>query len=234
MIRCLAVDDETPALDILEDNIQQVPFLQLIGKCKSAYAAMELLQKEQVDLLFLDIEMPGINGLSLLKSLPNKPMAIFITAYRNYAVEGFDLDVLDYLVKPVAFDRFLKAANKALEYQGFLQKETRNALVQTPDYFFVHTEYQLVKIFLKEITYIEGMRNYVKIYIADNPKPILSKLTMRALEEKLPPGTYARVHKSFIVMIDKITSITNDTVRIKTTEIPLSRSNRNDLLGRLG
>jgi DNA-binding LytR/AlgR family response regulator len=106
--------------------------------------------------------------------------------------------------------------------------------VQAPDYFFVHTEYQMVKIFLKEITYIEGMRNYVKIYMADNPKPVLSKLTMRSLEEKLPPGTYARVHKSFIVMINKITSITNDTVRIKDKEIPLSRSNRNDLLNRLG
>ena len=224
MIRCLAVDDETPALDILEDNIRQIPFLQLVGKCKNAYSAMEILQQEPVDLLFLDIEMPGINGLSLLKSLPKKPMAIFITAYRNYAVEGFDLDVLDYLIKPVTFDRFLKAANKALEYQSFLQKEDRNASVQFPDYFFIHTEYQLVKIFLHEITYIEGLRNYVKIYLVDSPKPVLSKLSMRAIEERLPPGKYARVHKSFIVMIDKISSIRNDIVRIKEKEIPVSRS----------
>lgn len=124
MITCLAIDDETPALDILEDNIRRIPFLHLVGKCKNAYAAMEVMQAQgPIDLLFLDIEMPGISGLSFLKSLPNKPMVIFITAYRNYAVEGFELDVLDYLVKPVAFDRFLKAAGKALEYQGFKQKE---------------------------------------------------------------------------------------------------------------
>src|SRR6201999_582194 len=144
MITCLAIDDETPALDILEDNIRRIPFLQLVGKCKNAYAAMEALQSHgPIDLLFLDIEMPGINGLSFLKSLPNKPMVIFITAYRNYAVEGFELDVLDYLVKPVAFDRFLKAAGKALEYQGFKAKEGGPSFL---DYPFIHTEYQLTKI----------------------------------------------------------------------------------------
>ena len=234
MIRCMAVDDETPALEMLEDNIRQVPFLQLVGKCKNAYTAMQMLQQESVDLLFLDIEMPGINGLSLLKSLPKKPMAIFITAYRNYAVEGFDLDVLDYLIKPVAFERFLKAANKALEYQGFLQKEERSSPTQFPDYFFVHTDYQLVKIFVRDITYIEGLRNYIKIYLVDSPKPILSKLSMKAIEEKLPPEKYARVHKSFIVMIDKINAVRNDIVRIKDVDIPISRANRNDFLGRLG
>src|SRR5258708_36026005 len=150
MIRCLAVDDETPALDILEDNIRQVPFLQLVKKCKNAYTAMEALQQEKIDLLFLDIEMPGISGLSFLKSLSNKPMVIFISAYRNYAVEGFDLDVLDYLIKPVAFDRFLKAVNKALEYQGFKQKD-ENPNSNYPDYLFIHTEYQLTKVFIHEI-----------------------------------------------------------------------------------
>lgn len=224
MIRCLAVDDETPALDILEDNIRQVPFLQLIGKCKNAYLAMEFLQREQVDLLFLDIEMPGINGLSLLKSLANRPMVIFITAYRNYAVEGFDLDVLDYLIKPVAFDRFLRAVNKALEYQSVRQKEP--AVTHFPEYLFVHTEYQLTKIFLHEITYIEGLRNYIKIYLVEAQQPILSKSSMKAIEEKLPPGKYARVHKSFIVMIDKISSIRNDSIHIKGKEIPVSRSYR--------
>src|SRR3984957_15622975 len=145
MINCLAIDDETPALDILEDNIRRIPFLHLVGRCKNAYAAMETLQQETVDLLFLDIEMPGISGLGFLKSLAAKPMVIFITAYRNYAVEGFELDVLDYLVKPVAFDRFLKAAGKALEYQGFKQKEDGPVF---PDYLFIHTEYQLTKIVL--------------------------------------------------------------------------------------
>lgn len=232
MIRCLAVDDETPALDILEDNIRQVPFLQLVKKCKNAYTAMEALQQEKIDLLFLDIEMPGINGLSFLKSLSNKPMVIFITAYRNYAVEGFDLDVLDYLIKPVAFDRFLKAANKALEYQGYQQKEIAPAS-HFPEYLFVHAEHQLTKVFLHEITHIEALRNYIKIYLAENPKPILSKLSLKAIEEKLPDGKFARVHKSFIVMIDKISSIRNDSIQIMEKVIPLSRSYRESFLKKI-
>src|SRR5882757_7561163 len=225
MIRCIAVDDETPALDILEDNISKIPFLQLVKKCKNAYVALEVLQQEPIDLLFLDIEMPGINGLSLLKDLSNRPMVIFITAYRKYALEGFDLDVLDYLVKPVPFNRFLKAAHKALEYQGLKQKENTPPQ-HFPDYLFVHSEYQLTKVFIHEITYIEGLGNYIKIYLVDTVKPILSKSSMKAIEEKLPAGKYARVHKSFIVMIDKITSIRNESLKIKETEIPVSRSYR--------
>jgi DNA-binding LytR/AlgR family response regulator len=222
MIRCLAVDDETPALDILEDNISKIPFLQLVKKCKNAYIAMEVLQQEPIDLLFLDIEMPGIGGLSFLKSLPLRPMVIFITAYRKYAIEGFDLDVLDYLVKPVPFDRFLRAANKALEYQGFRQKE--NSPPQNfPDFLFIHSEYQLTKVFIHEITYIEGLGNYIKIYLVSSSKPILSKSSMKAIEEKLPAGKFARVHKSFIVMIDKITSIRSESLKIKEAEIPVSR-----------
>ena len=232
MIRCLAIDDETPALDILEDNIRQVPFLQLVGKCKNAYAAMEVMQQEPVDLLFLDIEMPGISGLSFLKSLANKPMVIFITAYRNYAVEGFDLDVLDYLVKPVSFDRFLKAVNKALEYQGFKQKE-ESPNSNYPDYLFIHTEYQLTKVFIHEITYIEGLRNYIRIHLTGSARPLLSKLSLKSIEEKLPPGKYARVHKSFIVLLDKISSIRNDIIRIGERDIPLSRSCRDEFFKKI-
>lgn len=231
MITCLAIDDETPALDILEDNIRRVPFLQLVSKCKNAYAAMEALQQQgPIDLLFLDIEMPGISGLSFLKSLPNKPMVIFITAYRNYAVEGFELDVLDYLVKPVPFDRFLKAVNKALEYQGFKQKE---AGVTFPDYLFIHTEYQLTKIVLQDITYIEGLRNYIKIHFATQAKPILSKLSLKAIEERLSPAKFARVHKSFIVSLDKIASIRNDIIRIGSRDIPISKSCRDEFFKKI-
>lgn len=231
MITCLAIDDETPALDILEDNIRRIPFLQLLGKCKNAYAAMEAMQTQgPIDLLFLDIEMPGISGLSFLKSLPNKPMVIFITAYRNYAVEGFELDVLDYLVKPVAFDRFLKAAGKALEYQGFKQKEGDPVF---PDYLFIHTEYQLTKIVLSEITYIEGLRNYIRIHFSTSAKPILSKLSLKAFEEKLPPAKFVRVHKSFIVSMDKISSIRNDIIRIGLRDIPISKSCRDDFFKKI-
>jgi DNA-binding LytR/AlgR family response regulator len=230
MINCLAIDDETPALDILEDNIRRIPFLHLAGRCKNAYAAMESLQQTPVDLLFLDIEMPGISGLSFLKSLPNKPMVIFITAYRNYAVEGFELDVLDYLVKPVAFDRFLKAVNKALEYQGFKQKEGGPVF---PDFLFIHTEYQLTKIVLQEITYIEGLRNYIKIHFSNTTKPILSKLSLKAFEEKLPAGKFIRVHKSFIVSLDKISSIRNDIIRIGQRDIPLSKGCRDSFFKKI-
>jgi DNA-binding LytR/AlgR family response regulator len=232
MINCLAIDDETPALDILEDNIRRIPFLRLVGKCKNAYAAMETLQQEPVDLLFLDIEMPGISGLGFLKSLATKPMVIFITAYRNYAVEGFELDVLDYLVKPVAFDRFLKAVNKALEYQGFKQKETTTA-GPYPEYLFVNTEYQLTKIFLQEITYIEALRNYIRIHFATNAKPILSKLSLKTIEEKLPSERFCRVHKSFIVSMDKISSIRNDVIRIDVRDIPISKSCRDDFFKKI-
>jgi DNA-binding LytR/AlgR family response regulator len=232
MIRCLAVDDETPALDILEDNIRQVPFLQLVRKCKNAFTAMEVLRQEPIDLVFLDIEMPGTNGLSFLKSLSTRPMVIFITAYRNYAVEGFDLEVLDYLIKPVAFDRFLRAAGKALEYQGFKQKDTARAS-HFPDYLFVHTEYQLTKIFFHEITYIESLRNYLKIYRVGGSKAILSKFSMKAMEEKLPAGKYARVHKSFIVMLDKINTVRNDSIRIGDAEIPVSRSFRDEFFQKI-
>lgn len=231
MITCLAIDDETPALDYLEDNIRRIPFLQLVGKCKNAYAAMEAMQTQvPIDLLFLDIEMPGISGLSFLRSLPTKPMVIFITAYRNYAVEGFELDVLDYLVKPVAFDRFLKAAGKALEYQGFKQNPIGTVV---PDYLFVHTEYQLTKIVLSEITYIEGLRNYIKIHFSTSAKPILSKLSLKAFEEKLPPAKFVRVHKSFIVSMDKISSIRNDIIRIGLRDIPISKSCRDDFFRKI-
>jgi DNA-binding LytR/AlgR family response regulator len=232
MIRCLAIDDETPALDILEDNIRQVPFLQLVGRCKNAFAALETMQQEPVDLLFLDIEMPGLTGLSFLKTLSNRPMVIFITAYRNYAVEGFDLDVLDYLVKPVSFDRFLKAVNKALEYQGFKQKED-SPNSNYPDYLFINTEYQLTKVFIHEITYIEGLRNYIRIHLAGSAKPLLSKLSLKAIEERLPGGKFARVHKSFIVLLDKISSVRNDIIRIGDRDIPLSRSCREDFFKKI-
>jgi DNA-binding LytR/AlgR family response regulator len=232
MIRCLAVDDETPALDILEDNIRQVPFLQLVGKCKNAYAALEAMQQNTVDLLFLDIEMPGISGLSFLQSLSSKPMVIFITAYRNYAAEGFDLDVLDYLVKPVSFHRFLKAANKALEYQGFRQRESM-ANSSYPDYLFVHTEYQLTKVLINEITCIESLRNYIRIHLTGTAKPLISKLSLKAIEEKLSPAKFVRVHKSFIVSLDKISSIRNDIIRIGNRDIPLSRSCREDFFRKI-
>jgi DNA-binding LytR/AlgR family response regulator len=218
MIRCIAVDDETPALDILEDNISRIPFLQLVKKCKNGYQAMDILREENIDLMFLDIEMPGLNGLRLLKELEDKPMVIFMTAYRKYAADGYDLDVLDYLVKPVSFQRFLKAAHKALEYQELRQK----------DYIFIQSEYKLTKLFIHDILYIEGLGNYIKIHQASSSRPILSKQSMKSIGERLPAGKHIRVHKSFIVMVDKISSIHHESITIGKTEIPLSRFYRDE------
>jgi DNA-binding LytR/AlgR family response regulator len=228
MIRCLAIDDETLALDLLEDNIRQIPFLQLVKRCKNAYEAMEVLQVEPIDLIFLDIQMPGITGMQFLQSLQSRPMVIFITAYKQYALDGFNLDVLDYLVKPVPFDRFLKATNKALEYYNLKQKQPLSQDTTT-EYIFVNSEYNLIKIITNDITYIEGLKDYIKIHLANSAKPIITRMSLKAIEEKLPSNKFIRVHKSFIISIDKITSIRKNRIHIQNAEVPISDLYRNNL-----
>jgi DNA-binding LytR/AlgR family response regulator len=217
MIRCLAVDDEPLALDLLEDNIRQVPFLRLIKRCENAVDALEVLQNEAIDLLFLDIQMPGITGIQFLKNLEIKPVVIFITAYKKYALKGFELDVLDYLVKPVSFERFLKAANKALAFYNRSGQTT-----SANDYIFVNSDYALVKIVLNDIVYIEGLKDYIKIFLVNTSKPIITRLSMKAMEECLPPGKYVRTHKSFIVSIDKILSIRKNKIKLVNSEVLIS------------
>jgi len=230
-LTCLAIDDESPARHMLEDNIRQVPFLELVGTCKNAFEAIEALQKQPIDLLFLDIQMPGMLGTQFLETLPEKPMVIFVTAYSNYAVESYELDVVDYLVKPVPLERFVKAANKALHLKQ--QKTLPPTLPQTaesPDFFFVNVEYALVKITIPEITHIEGMKDYVKIYLADTKKPVLTKSTLKSMEEKLPSTGFMRVHKSFIVNLNRIDSIRNREIRIGPWEIPVGEANLEELM----
>ena len=228
MIRCLAVDDETLALDLLEDNIRQIPFLHLVKRCKNAYEAMEVLQNEPIDLIFLDIQMPGITGMQFLQSLQSRPMVIFITAYKKYALDGFNLDVLDYLVKPIPFDRFLKACNKALEYYNLKQKPQQLADTNT-EYIFVNSEYNLVKIIINDITHIEGLKDYIKIHHTNSVKPVITRMSLKGIEEKLPFSKFIRVHKSFIICIDKISSIRKNRILIGENEIPLSDMFRTDL-----
>ncbi len=219
MIKCIAVDDESLALDLLEDNIKQVSFLQLVKRCKNAFEANEVMQKENIDLIFLDIQMPGLTGLQFLKTLSIKPIVIFITAYKKFAHEGYDLDVIDYLVKPVSFERFLKAVNKASEYYNL-----KNALQVNKhrDYFFVYAEYTLVKIIINDISHIEGLKDYIKIHLTNSPKPIITRLSMKAMEENLLSNKFVRTHKSFIVAVDKIESIRNNKIKLKNAEISLS------------
>jgi DNA-binding LytR/AlgR family response regulator len=223
-LRCIAIDDEPLALDLLEDNLQQVPFLQLVKRCKNAFEATEILKQEKIDLLFLDIQMPGLTGLQFLKALPSRPMVILITAYKNFALDGYELDVLDYLVKPVAFERFLKSANKALEYYHF-----KNDAQGHPekDYFFVYARYNLIQILYRDISHIEGLKDYIKIFLVNTPKPIITRLSMKAIEKKLPSKNFMRVHKSYIVALDKIVSIRNNQVQLPQAEIPLGEHYKN-------
>jgi DNA-binding LytR/AlgR family response regulator len=231
MIRCLAVDDEKLALDLIEDNIKKVPFLELVQTCKSAIEAMEVIRRQSIDLLFLDIQMPDISGIQLLRSLHHRPMVIFTTAFSKYATEGFDLDVIDYLLKPYSFERFLKAVNKAYEYMDFRDRTSGQAntkdIVASPAFIFVRADYKLYKINLKDIQYIEGLKDYVKIYV--NEKPIVTQTSMKALEEKLPSRDFIRVHRSFIVAFHKIDFVQKHMLTIGKKEIPISEHYRDQL-----
>ncbi len=231
MIRCLIIDDEALALDLLEDNIRKVSFLELVGKCKSGFEALELLQKEKIDLIFLDIQMPDISGIQFLKSLSIKPLVIFTTAFEKYALAGFELDVVDYLLKPFSFERFLKSVNKAEEYMGLRKKAftSENEMPsKAPEYLFVKSEYKLIKIDIKDILYIEGLKDYIKIYVGG--KPVITLLGMNAMEEKLPSVDFHRIHRSYIVNLHKIRFVQRSTVTIGDKAIPIGENYRESFL----
>jgi DNA-binding LytR/AlgR family response regulator len=224
MMRCIAVDDEKWVLDLLVDNISRVPFLQLVGRCKNALEAIELLHREEVDLIFLDIQMPGLDGIQFVQSLQHPPMIIFVTAYKEYAWDGFELAAVDYLLKPVSFERFLKACNKAQELFRLQQKSA--PAKELPDSFFVYVEYNQVKITIADIVYIEGMKDYVKIFLTSATKPVITKMSLKALEDKLLPYRLVRIHKSYIISTDKVTAVKRDIICLGAIELPLSDSYR--------
>ncbi len=227
-MRCIIVDDEPLVRELLEDNLGQVSFLELVRSCKTATEALEALQEEQIDLIFLDIQMPRLNGLQFLQSLDHPPLVIIVTAYEQYAVEGFNLQVVDYIVKPFGFDRFLKACNRAAEL--FRMKHAPAPSVTGPNHdFFVNVEYTLVKIVAADIEYIEGFKDYIKIYLSSSDKPVLTRMSLKAIEAKLPVGTFIRTHKSYLVAISRITTIKRDFVCIGTTEIPVSETFRDNI-----
>jgi len=221
MIRCIAIDDEPLALELLEDNISKVPFLQLVAACDNALEAMQVMEKEQVDLIFLDIQMPGLTGLQFINSMTVKPMIILITAYEKYALEGFNLAVTDYLVKPVSLERFVKACYKAKEFFD-LKHFAKESADPTNDYFFVNVEYSLVKISLADIVFIEGLKDYIKIHLKSTAKPVITRMPMKTIEEQLPSKSFIRIHKSYIVAIAFTTSIRKTSVFIDSTELPVS------------
>ena len=203
MINCIAVDDEPLALKLLEDNISKVPYLNLVAQCNDALEATKALQENTVDLIFIDIQMPGLSGLEFVKSLVQKPMIIFLTAYKQYALQGYDLDVVDYLVKPVPLERFIKACNKAKEIFDLRNAKKESNTTASPEYFFQHVDYSLVKIMFNDIIWVEGLRDYVKIHLKSANRPLVVRKIIKAMEAELPASKFIRIHKSFIVVIKR-------------------------------
>lgn len=222
MLKCIAVDDEPLALELLEDNISKVPFLELVDKCENAIEAMKVLKEKEIDLVFLDIQMPGLTGLQFIESVSQKPMFILVTAYEKYALQGFDLNVVDYLVKPVPLDRFVRACNKAYDYYLSKQKPAENAAVL--NYFFVNVDYSLLKVNFPDIMWIEGLKDYVKINLKSTSKPVVTRMSMKSIEDALPSSKFIRVHKSYIIAVDYVTAVRKNNVFIGQTEIPVSDS----------
>ncbi|MGZ4098977.1 MAG: LytR/AlgR family response regulator transcription factor [Bacteroidia bacterium] len=221
MMRCLAIDDSSLALDLLEDYIGRVDYLHLVKRCQSALEAGEILRKENIDLIFLDIQMPDITGIDLLKSLSHKPKVIFTTAYPNYAIEGFNLSAIDYLLKPFSFERFKTATDKA-----FLQLKLENSQVKHENFIFIKSGYDTIKIRLQDIIYIEAQRDYIQIFTKE--KKIMTLMSMKDILNMLPPDNFARIHRSFIVAIDKISGFSGKKVFVETKEIPVGDIYRKD------
>jgi two-component system, LytTR family, response regulator len=226
MLSCLAIDDEPLALELLEDNISKVPYLKLVASCSNPLQAIKILQEQPVDLIFLDIQMPGLTGLQFIQSLNHKPMFILVTAYEKYALEGFNLDVVDYLLKPVSLERFIKASNKALELHGLRAGAKTTGNEPTQEHFFVNVDYSLLKVVFTDIAWIEGLKDYVRIHLKSTTKPIVTRMSMKSLEDELPAFQFIRVHKSFIISKKHITAIRKNSVFIDDMEIPVSENYR--------
>lgn len=222
MMKCIAVDDEPLALEIIEDFARKAPFPMHLKKFEDAALALRYLQEEPVDLLFLDIKMPDINGIQFLKALKSPPAVIFTTAYQEYALDGFNMDVVDYLLKPIPFERFIKAVTKVHEY---LQVQQKNGEVAaSADYIFVKTEYKIIKVNFEDILYIEALKDYIKIYTRN--QPVLTLKSLKSFESRLPKDKFIRVHRSYLVSLDKINSVEKNSVVIANQYIPISEGYR--------
>ena len=226
MIRCLVVDDEPLALDILTDYIAKVPSLKLVCATTSAFDALAIAQKDEVDLIFLDVQMPELTGIQFLKIINGKCQVILTTAYPQYALDGYDLDVADYLLKPIAFDRFYKSVSKV---QNLILPSTTQSkpIDNSPNSFiFVKTEHRIQKIYLDDILYIEGLKDYISIF--SKTERVITLQHMKKMEENLPSGRFARVHKSYIVSVDKIESIERSRIQISDKIIPIGDTYRDN------
>ena len=220
-LNCLIVDDEPLALELLESYVSRTPFLHLVDRCDSAIKALAVVESEPVDLIFLDIQMPELNGLELSRLVGNKVKIIFTTAFEQYAIEGFRVDALDYLLKPFNYTEFLRAATKALHWIEMMKAEASTRPV--PESIFVKSDYKLVQVQLKDILYVEGLKDYIRIQTEDG-QGILTLMSMKSIEDFLPADTFIRVHRSYIVNVNKIKTIERNRIVFGKVYIPISDS----------
>ncbi len=219
-ISCIIIDDEPYALDLVEDYVTKTPFLELKGKCLSAFEALQIMNTEKIDLVFSDIQMPDLNGIDFSKTLSANTKVVFTTAFKEYAFDGFKVDAIDYLLKPFNYQEFLKSATKALE--RIAKHEEKRPGFTNDNFIFVKSEYKQVKINLNEVYYFEGLKDYIKIWLSSQPKPILTLMSLKTLEQELPGEKFMRVHRSFIIALDKIESVERSQVVINKERISVA------------
>ena len=231
-IPCIIVDDEPIAREILENHLQKIDAITIVASCKNAMEAFNSINSNKIDLIFLDINMPEISGLSFAKSINKNIKIIFTTAYREYAVDGFDLKAVDYLLKPISFERLLQAVNKYLNENLTIITESNNDLINhKSNFIFVRSDRKMIKINFSEVSYIESFGDYLKIHL--HGKTIVTRETITSIEAKLPKNDFLRIHRSFIVSINKIDSFTNEFVEVNKKAIPISRSYKKEVIQRL-
>jgi len=234
-ITCLIADDEPMALSLIESYVLKTPFLELKAKCNSAIEAMQVLEvQKDIDLFFLDIQMPDLTGLEFSKLLPQNSRVIFTTAFDQYAIDGYKVNALDYLLKPFDYNEFLNASTKARSYFESQQTVSVSKPEKKQEFFFVKSEYKQIKINFSEILYIEGLKDYVKIYLKDNPKPILTLMSLKKLEEELPSDQFMRIHRSFIIALDKIEAIERNHIIIGKEQIVIAPNYKESLMEYIG
>lgn len=228
MINCLVVDDEPIARKGIVEHVRQIDFLNCLAECRNAIEATQWMQAKPVDLLFLDIQMPKLTGIDFIRNLQNPPMVIFTTAYPEYAVEGYELDILDYLLKPVSFSRFYKACVKAYDY---LQLKNKYEISSPEDYFFIKSNQKIEKIKIADVLYIEGMNNYIIVHALQ--KKYITYLTFKGVEEQLPQHLFIRIHKSFLVSINAIKTIDGNEVILENGSLPISKTYKEEVFAKI-
>jgi DNA-binding LytR/AlgR family response regulator len=229
-LNCLIIDDEPFARKGLEEHVREIDFLNCVASCENPLKAATHLNEGKIDLMYLDIQMPKINGIDFLKTLKNPPLTIFTTAFSDYALEGYSLDVIDYLLKPITFERFLKASQKAFEFFQ-LKDRTDVSTISVEDYFFVRCDRKFEKVFFREVSYVEGMQNYAVIHVGD--RKLITYITLASLENQLPGDQFLKVHKSFLINVPHVKAIEGDEIIMENARVPISRSLREQVVQRI-